>query len=51
MITEFPLDIRISASRMNVLKKLVDAAYAGDKESLIAMGGVLGVIDFGRNLF
>ena len=27
MITEFPLDIRISASRMNVLKKLVDAAY------------------------
>ena len=48
MITEFPLDIRISASRMNVLKKLVDAAYAGDKESLIAIGDAFYCGDFGN---
>lgn len=48
MITEFPPDIRISASRMNVLKKLVDAAYAGDKESLIAIGDAFYCGDFGN---
>lgn len=48
MITEFPPDIRISASRMNVLKKLVDAAYTGDKESLIAIGDAFYCGEFGN---
>jgi uvrD/REP helicase len=33
---------------MNVLKKLVDAAYAGDKESLIAIGDAFYCGDFGN---
>lgn len=48
MITELPPDIRISVSRMNILKKLVDAAYAGDKESLIAIGDAFYCGDFGN---